>query len=126
MTKPEEMMKLGADLVAHCNAHDEAAFQQKHYARDAVSVEAVPMPDGNAEAKGLDAIRGKGEWWYGAHEVHSSKAEGPFVNGDQFHVIFDMDVTHRESGQRTQMREIGTYKVKGGKIVREEFAYPLG
>jgi ketosteroid isomerase-like protein len=37
-----------------------------------------------------------------------------------------MDVTNKESGQRVQMREVGIYQVKDGKIVREEFAYALG
>ena len=79
------------------------------------------------EATGLAAIQAKGEWWYNAHEVHEMKAEGPFVHGDdRFSVIFDMDVTNKESGQRTQMREVGTYYVNDGKITREEFAYALG
>ena len=39
-------------------------------------------------------------------------------------LIFDMDVTNKESGQRMQMREVGVYTVKNGKILREEFFYP--
>jgi len=54
--------------------------------------------------------------------------EGPFVHGsDRFSVIFDLDVTTKETGERMQMREIGTYYVnETGKITREEFAYPIG
>ncbi len=126
MADPQEMMKLGTTLVECCNEGREAELMANHYAQDAVSVEAMAMPGGSAEAAGLDAIKAKGEWWYGAHEVHAFKAEGPFVHGNTFNVIFDMDVTQKESGQRMQMREIGTYHVKDGKIVREEFAYALG
>ena len=43
---------------------------------------------------------------------------------DRFALIFDMDVTNRETGQRMQMREVGLYTVADGKIVREEFFYP--
>ena len=38
-------------------------------------------------------------------------------------VIFDMDVTAKQTGQRMQMREIGLYTVRDGKIVEERFFY---
>lgn len=128
MPSPQELMQVGAKLVAYCNNGQEAECLNTLYAPNAVSAEAVAMPgqDSN-EAAGLDAIRGKHDWWYGAHEVHENKAEGPFVHGDdRFAVIFDMDVTNKESGQRMQMREVATYYVNdAGKITREEFAYPV-
>ena len=127
MSTPQEMMQIGQILVEHCQSGREADLMQNHYAPDAVSIEAVDMPMGGREAKGLEAILAKGEWWTNAHEVHSSEVEGPFVHGgNQFSVIFDIDVTNKESGERVQMREIGTYHVENGKIVREEFSYPVG
>lgn len=127
MPTPQQLMELGQTLVAHCSSQREQELQNGFYTDDAVSVEAVAMPDGNAEARGLDAIKAKNEWWYGAHELHSSKVEGPFVHGsDRFSVIFDIDVTQKESGERMQMREIATYHVnEDGKITREEFAYAV-
>jgi hypothetical protein len=127
MATPQDMMTIGADLVRLCNDGKETELQEKYYAPDAVSVEAAEFGGGmSAETKGLDAIRAKGEWWYGAHEVHSATAEGPFVNGaDRFSVIFEMDITRKEDGQRMQMKEIGVYHVRDGRIVREEFFYPL-
>ena len=128
MPSPQELMQLGQTLAEYCNQQNESEFQDQYYTADAVSVEAVPMPTGSAESAGLDAIKAKGEWWYGAHDVHALTVEGPFVHGsDQFSMIFDMDVTNKESGERTQMREIGTYYVnEAGKITRETFAYPIG
>ena len=83
------------------------------------------MGEAGRETQGLAGIRGKHDWWYGAHEVHAVSAEGPFLFGeDRFSLIFDMDVTNRESGERSQMREVGVYTVQDGKIVREEFFYP--
>ena len=81
----------------------------------------------SAEAVGLDAIRGKHEWWYGAHDVHSSEAQGPYIHGDnRFSVIFNMDVTNKESGERSQMQEVGQYYVnEQGQIFREEFSYAV-
>ncbi|MFN3212998.1 MAG: SnoaL-like domain-containing protein [Henriciella sp.] len=128
MPTPQELMQLGQSLIEHCDQQKETDFQNAHYTADAISMEAVPMPSGSAEAAGLEAIKAKGEWWYSAHEVHSSAAEGPFVHGsDRFSVIFDLDVTTKETGERMQMREIGTYYVnEAGKITREEFAYAIG
>lgn len=129
MPNPQELMQIGRQLVDFCNAGNEAEALNQLYADEAVSVEAIAMEGQDSpEAVGLNAIRGKHEWWFGVHEVHSSTAEGPFAHGDdRFAVIFDMDVTNRESGERTQMRDIGTYYVnEAGKIIREEFSYALG
>ena len=127
MATPQELMQIGSQLVEFCNNQQDAECQTQLYSPDAVSAEAVSMPGREREVAGLDAIRAKGEWWYGAHEVHEMKAEGPFVHGDdRFSVIFDMDVTHKESGQRTQMREVAQYYVnQDGKINREEFSYAI-
>ena len=128
MPTPQELMQLGQTVIEHCNNNRETELMDTYYADDAVSVEALPMPTGSAEAAGLDAIKAKAEWWFGAHEVHKMEAEGPFVHGsDRFNVIFNIDVTEKESGNRWQMREVATYHVnEAGKITREEFAYPVG
>jgi hypothetical protein len=79
-----------------------------------------------AEMKGIDAIRGKNQWWMENHEVHSANVNGPFVGEDQFAVEFDFDVTFKHNGKRMKMTEMGLYTIKGGKIVREHFFYPTG
>ncbi|MEM8617022.1 MAG: nuclear transport factor 2 family protein [Pseudomonadota bacterium] len=127
MPNTRTVMDMGQTLIDHCNRGEETALMQTYYSPDAVSVEAVEMPGMGREAKGLEAIMAKGEWWVNANEVHSQKLEGPFVHGDdRFSVIFDIDVTEKATGNRTQMREIATYYVENDKIIREEFAYPLG
>ena len=94
---------------------------------EAVSVEAVQGPGAERrETKGRDAIKGKHDWWYSAMEEHDSTVDGPYMHGDdRFAVIFEMDVTDRASGERTQMKEVGVYTVVDGKIVREEFFYTM-
>jgi hypothetical protein len=91
-------------------------------------MEALDMPDGpmGREARGLDAIRKKHEWWYSTSEEHSSTVDGPYLHGDDsFSLIFDMDVTDKKSGKRNQMREIGQYMINSdGKIIHEAFYYP--
>ena len=90
------------------------------YARDAVSVEAMPRAP---EARGLDAIVAKGRRWAEGHEIHGVKVEGPFPNGDRFIVRFVMDVTIKAASQRVTMDEMALFTVADGKIVREEFFY---
>jgi hypothetical protein len=79
--------------------------------------------------KGVDAIRGKGEWWFANNEIQRSDARGPYPNGERFAVVFDFEFTAKEgptAGQRVKMEEVALYTVENGKIVREEFFYSMG
>ncbi len=121
--------ELAQALVDACQAGREAteAMQTELYAHDAVSVEPMAMGPEGTDSVGLDAIKAKGVWWYENHTVHSLETEGPFVNGDQFTVIFSMDVTGQVgpmAGQRFQGREVGLYSTTDGKITREVFFGP--
>jgi ketosteroid isomerase-like protein len=113
--------ELAAAFTAMLKAdqHEEAAAQFN--SPDIVSREAMEGP--MAEVRGTEALRQKAEWWYANHEVHGAVAIGPFVNGDQFAVVFKMDVTVKETGVREQMEEVALYTVAGGKIVEERFYY---
>jgi hypothetical protein len=110
------------DLVALCKAgkFDEAG--EKYWADDVLSVEAI---GDDAESRGKDAARGKGEWWANSHEIHNVAVEGPYVNGDQFAVRFKMDITVKETGVRQTMDEVGVYTLKDGKIAEERFFYAM-
>ena len=91
------------------------------YAKDVVSVEAQGMGGESPEKRGIDAVRGKADWWIDNMQVHSFKVHGPFVAHDRFVVQYYVDVTDKNSKNRMQMSEVGVYTVKQGKIVREEF-----
>jgi ketosteroid isomerase-like protein len=95
------------------------------YSPDIVSMEAGAPPGGSREAKGLAAVKVKGEWWSANHEVHSSTVEGPLVAGSHFAVVFRLDVTFKPQSKRFQMEEVAVYKVADGKIVYEEFFYNM-
>ena len=111
---------IARDLIALCKAGKFADAGEKHWAEDVLSVE--PMGE-NAELRGKQAARGKGEWWERTHEVHNVTVEGPYVNGNQFAVRFSMDVTVKESGERISMDEIALYTIRNGKIAEERFFY---
>ncbi|MEM7641759.1 MAG: nuclear transport factor 2 family protein [Pseudomonadota bacterium] len=93
------------------------------YAPDAVSVEAMDQGNGR-ECKGLDSIKGKHDWWQSSFDVLEADVGGPFPHGpDRFAVTYRMKAKNRETGEVTDMEEVGLYHVAGGKIVREEFFY---
>jgi hypothetical protein len=116
--------KVAHELVKLCS---EGKFLEAMalYSPDIVSMEAGAPPGGSREAKGLEAVKAKGEWWQANHEVHSVKVEGPLVAGSHFAVTFKMDFTFKPTSKRTEMEEIAIYKVVDGKIVYEEFFYNM-
>ena len=121
-----DMMQVANELVAGCREGRERANLDKLYADNCESVEAADFGGGRS-VTGIDAIKGKHDWWEGAMELHDLQVSEPMPHGDnRFAIIFEMDVTTKETGKRDQMCEVGVYSVADGKIVKEEFFYPLG
>ncbi|MGH7602684.1 MAG: SnoaL-like domain-containing protein [Gemmatimonadaceae bacterium] len=110
-------------LVELCRSGRNADAINTLYADDIVSVEPVGSPSMPAEMKGIDAIRGKNQWWSKNNEVHSAEVEGPFVADDKFAVRYGYETTNKPTGKRGRMDEVALYTVKNGKIVREQFFY---
>ena len=120
-------LEIGKQLVTYCQKRDGLGAVDALYDEKIVSIEGQGSEAMPARMEGLAAIRGKHQWWYDNHEIHSTEAVGPFVGhrDDQFAVQFSMDVTPK-GGDRMQMTEIGLFTVKGGKVVQEEFLYLMG
>jgi hypothetical protein len=119
--------EIAEKLVEHCKSHTEAEGLKTLYAEDAVSVEPMAPEGMDPVSKGRDAIRGKHDWWNSTMEVHSSELEGPFLNGDNFSVVFEIDATDKSSGQRWKAKEVALYETDGEKIVKESFfMMPMG
>ncbi|MGB0660096.1 MAG: SnoaL-like domain-containing protein [Mangrovicoccus sp.] len=117
-----DLKEIALALTEGCKSGGELANLDKLYASDAVSVEAQDYSGMGRETKGRDGIKGKHAWWEANFELHSAETIGPFIGGDnQFVLHFSVDATHTESGERSQMREVGIYTVENGKIIREEF-----
>lgn len=122
----QSVQEVAEKLVGYCRTNETEKGLAELYADDAVSVEAFGQNGAPRETHGLDGIRGKHEWWDTNFEVHSANVDGPHMSGDdRFAVVFEMDATHKESGQRSEMKEVGLYTVADGKIVREEFFYTM-
>lgn len=125
MTTTRTQTDVGARIAQLCrDGRNEKAIDE-FYASDVVSVEASePRPGVDRETRGLDDVLEKNRSWFEEHEVHDLKVEGPFPNGDdRFCLLFDYDVTFQPEDRRFRLREIARYRVKDGKVVREEFYY---
>ena len=121
--------QVGKKLVDLCKAGKNMDAINTLYSPDIVSVEAMGSKEMPAQMKGIDAIRGKNQWWGENNQVHSSDVRGPFPNEDRFAVQFHYDITPKSGpmkGKRVAMDEVGVYTVKNGKIVKEEFFYDMG
>jgi ketosteroid isomerase-like protein len=125
-----DALTVGKKLVSLCREGNIMEAVDTLYSPDIVSIEAVSGgPSMPARMEGLEAIRGKNDWWAKNHEVHSANAEGPYPNGDRFIVRFTFDVTAKAgpmAGQRMTLDEAALYTVKDGKITQEEFFYSMG
>lgn len=117
-----ETKEIAEKLVQWCKEGDFESPYKHLYSPNIISIENDGKGE-NAITKGFDGIEKKGEWWNENFEMHSSTVSEPIVADNWFSVRFEMDTTHKPSGQRSRMSEIGVYQIKDGKIVREQFFY---
>ena len=112
-------------LVNLCRQGNFMEAIAEYYADDIVSIEPVGSSDMPAEQRGIEAIKGKNQWWIENQEVHGLTVKGPYLGEGGFAAHFDFDITPKMTGQRTNMKEMALYTVEDGKIVREEFYYNM-
>ena len=118
--------EIANDLLELCRQGKNMEAIEKYYADGIVSVESMSAPGMPAEMTGIAAIKGKNQWWFENHEVHSAEMKGPLVAGNNFAIEYNYDITQKATGQRFVVAEIGLYTVADGKIVREHFYYSMG
>ena len=119
-------LEVGKKYVALVKEGKNEVILDELFTKDTVSVEAGAPPGQDPTSKGLEAIKGKSKWWRDNHTVHSAEVSGPYPNGDRFAVRFVYDFTHKPSGKRLTMDEVGLFTVANGKITKEEFFYTAG
>ena len=119
-------MEIGKELVALCRQGKNQEAIDRLYSPNIESVEAVAMPGMGQTQKGIQAIKGKNQWWVDNHQIHESTVEGPYPHGDRFIVRFKYDMTPKHNGKRMTVDETGLYTVQNGKVVKEEFFYTMG
>lgn len=109
-------------LINLCSERKFLETGEELWADNVVSVE--PMEGPMARLEGRQAVRAKGEWWVGAHEIHDCIMGEPYFNGNSFIVRYTIDVTERASGVRRKLDELACYSVAEGKIEKEVFFVP--
>ena len=123
-TAPTTTAAVAEELVSFCRAGKNMDAINSLYSPDIVSIESMGNETMPREQKGIDAIRGKNQWWGENNVVHAADVQGPFVgNDDKFAVYYNYDVTFKPTGKRNNMEEMALYTVKDGKVVREQFFY---
>jgi len=112
-------------LVELCRTGKWDEAQDQLYAENCVSIE----PEGQgfpSRAEGIDAIKAKGEHWGASvQEFHGVEIDGPIVAGNHFSCNMKMDITYKGK-ERKKDAELCVFEVKDGKIVKEQFFYPVG
>src|SRR4051812_36636014 len=115
-------LDVGKRLVELCQQGKHLDAVNELYAPDIVSIEVRGDATMPARMQGLDAIRGKNQWWLETHEIHGNEVVGPFPHGERFIVMMKMDVTAKTgpfAGNRMQFEEAVLYTVRDGKIAQE-------
>ncbi len=118
-------LEIGKELALLCRQGKNQEAIDRFYSKDVESVEAVGMPGMDRIQRGIQAIKGKNQWWVDNHEIHGGTVEGPYPHGDRFILRFTYDVTPKQTGQRMTIDETGLYTVQNGKIAKEEFFYAM-
>ena len=111
-------------LIELCRQGNYQQAQEELYHKDAESIEPEGTPGGNA--KGMDAIAEKGKQWAGSVEaVHGNEISEPMIAGDHICLKMTSDITMKGM-DRMSFEELCLYQVKDGKIIKEQFFYPVG
>jgi hypothetical protein len=112
--------EVAKSFTALCRAgkFDEAGHN--FWSDKVISIE--PMTGPMARLEGRRALEDKAKWWSENNTVHAVKVEGPFVNGDEFTLRFEMDVTPKGK-TRQKMIEVALYTVKNDKVVEEKYFF---
>jgi hypothetical protein len=124
-----ETLTVAKQLVDLCRQGKNVEAVEKLYSPTVVSIEAIGSEAMPARMEGIEAIKGKNQWWIDNHEIHGGETEGPWPHGERFIVRFKYDVTAKAgpmAGKRMHLDETGLYTVKDGKITQEEFFYDMG
>lgn len=121
-------LEVGKKLVELCNQGKHLEAVETLYSPNIVSIEVFGDETMPRRMEGIEAVKGKNQWWLDNHEVHGGEYNGPYPHGDRFIVFMKSDVTSKigpHAGKRMQFEECGLYTVKDGKIVQEEFFYDM-
>ncbi len=116
--------EVATKLVEYCRTGQFETAYKELYSPKIVSIEEAGSPMERCE--GFEAVMNKSAFFEKTtKEIHSMEVSDPIVAGNSFSMAMKMNRTDVE-GNRNQMDEICVYQVEDGKIVKEQFFYPMG
>ena len=71
-------LEVGKKLVELCQAGKGLEAVDTLYSEKIVSLEAQGSDELPARMEGIQAVRGKNEWFFANHEIHAETVTGPF------------------------------------------------
>ena len=77
--------EIGKEVATLCRQGKNQEAIDRFYSPNIESVEACAMPGMDQTQRGIQAIKGKNQWWADNHEIHGGTVKGPFPNGDPLH-----------------------------------------
>ena len=112
--------------AGYCRTGQWDQAQNELYAENCVSLEMEGFEQGPQRVEGMAGIKMKAKQFDEmVEEFHGIEIEGPIVAGNHFTASMKMDVTMKGRPRATD-EEIALFRVQDGKIVSEQFFYPLG
>lgn len=110
----------------YCRTGQWDKAQSELYAANCVSLEMKGAEGFPERVEGMEAITMKSQHWNQMVEkFHGVEIEGPIVAGDHFTASMKMDITMKGHPRKVD-EELCVFRVADGKIVSEQFFYPLG
>jgi len=117
--------EIAAKWAEYCQAGQWNKALEELYDDQCVSIEMVGATEAPHKVEGIEGLKMKGKKWEEMVETfHGLEIEGPIVAGNHFSASMKMDVTFKGQPRRTD-EEICIFQVKDGKIVAEQFFYPV-
>lgn len=112
-------------LVEYCRTGNFEDAYKELYSPEAVSIEMEGAEGFPHRVEGMEAIQEKGKQWNSmVEEFYGMKVSDPIVAGDHFSCSMIMDIKMK-GRERATDPELAMFKVKDGKIVSEQFFYPV-
>lgn len=110
----------------YCKTGQMDRAQTELYDSSCVSIEMEGAQGFPHKVEGLPAIQEKSKHWEElVEEFHGVEIEGPIVAGNHFSATMKMDITMKGQPRKID-EEVAIYRVENGKIVSEQFFYPIG
>jgi hypothetical protein len=119
-TATRRINEIAQQFVQWRNEGDGNKVRMELYSPDIESIE-EGFTNGIGYVKGMSGLGKKGKGLKQQFDVHTIHASAPVVADNWFSIKFEIDTTDKQSGKRSVLSEIGVYKVKDGKIVKEHY-----